>query len=111
MSSEKRSDFNRFLVGQINDPFPVTQLATRRDILKYLFFKKYKAQKDSNSNCTPALNPLDCCPFKTGSTEASCGEKNGCSSEDMCVVRCAKVAWADAGFLTVSDIYIRYYYF
>ena len=107
MSSETRKDYERFLVGNINELIPTTQLATKRQVLKYLLLKKHKAQKENN-NFSPALSPLLCCPLKSGSTEASCGAMNGCTEEDMCVVRSVKQAWVSAGFLTILDDSIMY---
>ena len=92
MSSATRGDLNRFLVGQISSTLPPTQLSTRRDILKYLLYKKNKAQKESTSKQTPQLSLLVCCSLKTGTKEASCGEENGCTGDDMCVVRGSKQA-------------------
>ena len=85
MSSATRGDLNRFLVGQISSSLPPTQLSTRRDILKYLLYKKNKAQKESTSKQTPQLSLQVCCSLKTGTKEASCGEENGLSFDTTAV--------------------------
>ena len=106
MSLETRRDHEKFLVGNISEAFPATQLATRREVLKYLLMKKHKAQRNNN-NYSPVSSHLICCPLKSGSTEANCEGNDSCTQEDMCVVRCVKQAWMSAGFPTISDVSIR----
>ena len=106
MSNITRKSTERFLIGQINDHCPKEQLATRRDVLKYLFFKKFKAKNDNNKK-NPPLNSLVCCPQKRESRQAKCNEDGGCTPEDMCVVSADKEAWGKAGYSTVSDVTIR----
>ena len=78
MAYVKRSDTDRYLVGQISDTFPEKDLPTRRDVLKYLLHKKHKDQSENN-NKGPPLKELVCCPLKSKSVDAKCDEEGGSS--------------------------------
>ena len=89
-------DTYKFLIGAISDKLPDNQLPTGRDVLRFLFHKKSVAGVNKQK---PKLNPLVCCPMKSGLKEANC---DSCD----CMVRAVKIAWKKAGFETMSDFAI-----
>ena len=101
---ESRSSKEKYLVGQIRDNISELQLATNRDVLKYLFFKKHEAYKVSKKN--PCLKDLISCPTNK-LYAANCGGEGGCQDGGWCVVRAVKQAWKNAGIQVIQDRYIR----
>ena len=104
ISYKSRSSTERFLVGQIKDHIPDKQLATKRDVLKYLFYKKSSALEKTKKS--PALKSLICCPY-SDKVQATCGGPGGCEEGEPCVVRAVKAAWINAGFKLIGDSAIR----
>ena len=105
MALKTRSDSSRFLIGHVIERLPECQLATKQDVLKYLFHKKLSGKE--KRNVYPKLSEIVCCPMKTNKYEANCEDVETCTEDDPCVVRAVKQAWIKAGFPVITDQSIR----
>ena len=104
MAYGSRSTTDKFLVGQIKDHIPTNQLPTNRDVLKYLFFKKNEALKETK--WSPELKVLISCTIVTHEAGALCSAEGGCHSGYPCVVKAIKEPWRLAGIQSSQDRWI-----
>ena len=99
-----RSTTQKYIVCQFVDSIPTNHLPTEKEVLKYLFHKKYIESLKSKK--IPKKEGLICCPVDREHF-AECNKTDSCTDEEPCVVRAVKVSWLKAGFPTVEDRSIR----
>ena len=100
-----RSSTKKFLVGQFCDNVPESQLPTGRDVLKFLYHKKY--EESLKSRQTPSTSDIISCTLDRKTHTSKCDENESCTEESPCVVRAIKKPWMKAGFPTIQDRSIK----
>lgn len=103
----KEEPVEKFLVGVLEVTMSDRQLPLKKDVLKYILYRKHHHEK--NTKQKPCLTEIVCCPL-TVDFQASCFI-SGCSAPDAqsfrCVLACLKLPWINSGIPIRFDTSIR----
>ena len=100
-----RASTEYFLVGQTQECLSEIQLATAKDVLSYLLFRRDKVIETSG-RCNPGLADVISCVQKSSSGDVNCSD-NCAQNGEACLVSSVKKTWIKAGIPTIVDKNIR----
>ena len=87
MGKDTRSKYKVFLINDVIEILPSSQLPTGEQVLQYLYGKLFKARKE---NLKYRLCDMVSCKFPHGSFEIGCNNPGGCNATNFMKKRSSK---------------------